>query len=92
MLGASARAAIRHKVACTSILGCVALCLAVAAYGGNRLAYHLHMRAAAEYDGAYTAPEAYQQARRRYLINSVIYGVATTAIGFGVLWWRGLPQ
>ena len=70
----------------------VALCLAVAAYGGNRLAYHLHMRAATEYDGAYTPPEAYQKARRRYIVNSVIYGIAATAIGFGVLWWRGLPQ
>ena len=70
----------------------VALCLAVAAYGGNRLAYHLHMRDAAEYDGAYTSPEVYQKARRRYVITSVIYGIVTTAMGFAVLWWRGLPQ
>ena len=70
----------------------IALCLGVAAYGGNRLAYHLHMRAAAEYDGAYTPPALYQQARRRYVITSVIYGILTTAAGFGVLWWRGLPQ
>ena len=72
--------------------GWVGLCLGVAAYGGQRLAYHLHMRSAAEYDGAYTAPAAYQQARRRYVTASVIYTIVAAIAGFGVLWWRGLPQ
>ena len=70
----------------------VAVCLCVAAYGGQRLAYHLHMRAAAEYGGAYTEPAAYQRARRRYVIASVIYTILAAAAGFAVLWWRGLPQ
>ena len=70
----------------------VGVCLVVAAYGGQRLAYHLHMRAAAEYDGAYTEPEAYRQARRRYVIASVIYTTVAAIAGFGVLWWRGLPH
>ena len=71
--------------------GWVGLCLGVAGYGGQRLAYHLHMRAAAEYDGAYTEPASYQRARRRYVIASVIYTIVGAAAGFGVLWWRGLP-
>jgi hypothetical protein len=69
----------------------IGLCLGVAAYGGQRLAYHLHMRSAAEYDGAYTEPAAYQRARRRYVIASVIYTIVAAAAGFAVLWWRGLP-
>jgi hypothetical protein len=72
--------------------GWVGLCLGFAALAGWRLAYHLHMRSADEYGGAYTAPEAYQQARRRYLVASVIYTILATGAGFAALWWRGLPR
>lgn len=72
--------------------GWVGLCLGFAALGGWRLAYHLHMRSADEYGGAYTSPDVYQRARRRYLMASVIYTIVATAAGFGVLWWRGLPR
>jgi hypothetical protein len=70
----------------------VGLCLAVAGYGGQRLAYHLHMRDAAAYDGAYTSSEKYRRAWRRYVIASVIYTPIAAAAGYAVLWWRGLPQ
>ena len=69
----------------------VALCLAVAAVAGWRLAYHLHMRAADEYEGAYTAADAYLRATRRYRVAAVIYAILSAAAGFGILWWRGLP-
>ena len=69
----------------------VGICLAFAALAGWRLAYHLHMRAADEYGGAYTDPGAYRRAARRYWILAVPYTVLATAAGFGILWWRGLP-
>jgi hypothetical protein len=69
----------------------VAICLALAAMAGWRLAYHLHMRAADEYGGAYTSPDAYKRAAQRYWIAAVIYTALTTAGGFAILWWRGLP-
>ena len=69
----------------------VGLCLGLAAAAGWRLAYHLHMREADEYDGAYTAPDAYQRAARRYWIAAPIYAVLAAAGGFAILWWRGLP-
>jgi hypothetical protein len=59
--------------------------LAFPALAGWRLAYHLHMRSADEYDGAYTDPEAYRRARRRYWLFTPLYAVAATAIGIGVL-------
>ena len=49
------------------------------------------MRAADEYDGAYTSPDAYKRAARRYWIAAPLYSLLTTAAGFGILWWRGLP-
>ena len=69
----------------------VAVCLALAALAGWRLAYHLHMRDADEYDGAYTPNDAYRRAARRYQLAAVTYAIAAAALGFGVLWWRGLP-
>lgn len=69
----------------------VAVCLLFAAVAGWRRAYHLHMRAGDEYDGAYTSPDAYKRAARRYWIAAPIYILLSTAAGFGILWWRGLP-
>lgn len=64
----------------------------LAALVGWRLAYHLHMRDADEYGGAYTAPDVYQRAARRYRILAMIYTILATAVGFCILWWRGLPS
>ena len=69
----------------------VAICLLLAALVGWRLAYDLHLREADEYGGAYTALDVYQRAARRYRILAVIYTVLATAVGFCILWWRGLP-
>mgnify|MGYP006198840347 FL=1 len=67
------------------------VCLALAALAGWRLAYHLHMRHADEYDGAYTPNDAYRRAAKRYRIAAVIYTIVAAAAGYAVLWWRGLP-
>jgi hypothetical protein len=67
-----------------------ALSLIVAAAAGWRLAYHLHLREADEYGGAYTSADAYQRALRRYRIAAAVYGVLAVAAGFAVLRWRGL--
>ena len=67
------------------------ICLALAALVGWRLAYDLHMRDADEYGGAYTPPDVHRRAARRYRILAMAYTVFTTAAGFAVLWWRGLP-
>lgn len=69
----------------------VGIGLVLAALAGWRLAYHLHMRDADEYGGAYTAPDAYRRAARRYWLLAVLYTVLAMAAGFGILWWRGLP-
>jgi hypothetical protein len=69
----------------------VAVCVALAAAVGWRLAYHLHMRDADEYGGAYGTPEEYQRALRRYRMLALVYAVAAAAVGFGIVWWRGLP-
>lgn len=69
----------------------VAVCLLFAAVAGWRLAYYLHLRAADEYDGAYTSPDAYKRAARRYWIAAPIYSLLAAAVGFAILWWRGLP-
>ena len=69
----------------------VGVCLLLAASAGWRLAYHLHMRAADEYDGAYTSRDVYRQAARRYWVLAPVYALLAAAAGFGVLWWRGLP-
>lgn len=71
--------------------GWVAICLAFAALAGWRLAYHLHLRDADEYGGAYTEPGAYRRALRRYRILAPTYALVAIAVGFGILWWRGLP-
>jgi len=69
----------------------VAICLTLAALVGWRLAYHLHMRDADEYGGAYTAPDVYRRAARRYRILATVYTILATSVGFSILWWRGLP-
>ena len=69
----------------------VAICLVLAALVGWRLAYNLHMRDADEYGGGYTPLDVYRRAVRRYRVLAVMYTVLTTAVGFGILWWRGLP-
>jgi hypothetical protein len=71
--------------------GWVAICLVLAGLAGWRLAYNLHMRAADEYGGAYTPPDVYWRAVRRYRVLAVVYTVLTTTVGFSILWWRGLP-
>jgi hypothetical protein len=67
------------------------VCLALAAMAGWRLAYHMHLRDAHEYGGAYTPNDAYRRAAKRYRVAAVIYTIVAAAAGFGVLWWRGLP-
>ena len=69
----------------------VAICLVLAALVGWRLAYNLHMWDADEYGGAYTEPDVYRRAARRYRVLAVVYTVLTAAVGFSILWWRGLP-
>jgi hypothetical protein len=69
----------------------VAICLVLSALVGWRLAYNLHMWDADEYGGAYTEPDVYRRAARRYRVLAVVYTVLTAAVGFSILWWRGLP-
>lgn len=68
----------------------VAVCLWLAALVGWRLAYHLHLRQADNYGGAYTAPQRYRSAKLRYWVFAVLYTLITTGAGFAVLHWRGL--
>jgi len=49
------------------------------------------MRDADEYGGAYTPPDVYRRAARRYWCLAVVYAILTTTVGYGILWWRGLP-
>lgn len=69
----------------------VAICLVFAALAGWRLAYHLHMWDADEYGGSYTEPDVYRRAEGRYRVLAMVYTVLAVAVGFGILWWRGLP-
>ena len=69
----------------------VGICLFLAAVIGWRLAYYFHMYDADDYGGAYTPPDLYRRASRRYWIAAPIYAVLTLAAGFCILWWRGLP-
>ena len=69
----------------------VGTCMILAAAVGWRLAYYVHMYDADNYGGAYTPPEAYRRASRRYWIALPFYSALTAIAGFGVLWWRGLP-
>lgn len=68
----------------------VALCLGFAALAGWRLAYHLHLRHADGYGGAYTSPEIYRRAVLRYWFFSLLYTAITSGAGFAVLRWRSL--
>lgn len=67
------------------------ICMALAAAIGWRIAYYVHMYDADDYGGAYTPPDVYQRASRRYWVAVPFYALLTAAAGFGVLWWRGLP-
>jgi hypothetical protein len=69
----------------------VALCLGLAALAGWRLAYHLHMWDADEYGGAYTPPDEYRRARRRYRALAGVYVAGAAGIGLAIVRWRGLP-
>ena len=69
----------------------VSVALGFAALAGWRLAYHLHLRDADEYDGAYTEPDAYRRAQRRDWLLAPFYALAAAVVGFGILWWRGIP-
>jgi hypothetical protein len=52
----------------------VPLATALGVILGCRLAYHLHMRRADAYDGAYTDPAKFRGARIRYTTMCVLYG------------------
>jgi hypothetical protein len=69
----------------------VVVCLLFAAAVGWRLAYYIHRYMADDYGGAYTPPDVYRRASRRYRIAAPIYAILTATAGFGILWWRGLP-
>ena len=69
----------------------VAGCVMLAALAGWRLAYNLHMRNADEYGGGYTPPDVYRRAARRYWALAPVYAILAGAMGFGIVWWRGLP-
>jgi hypothetical protein len=69
----------------------VAIFLVFAALAGWRLAYHLHTWDADEYGGSYTEPDVYRRAKGRYRVLAMVYTVLTAAVGFGLLWWCGLP-
>lgn len=66
------------------------LCLVIAAVFGCRVAYHLHMRRADAYGGAYTRPEVVGAARRRYLVMCVIYSVAAVYLAHLAVEAKGL--
>lgn len=66
----------------------VVLCLAIAALIGWRVAYHLYMRGADEYGGAYTSPEKYALALRTYRLRALAYAAVAAVVASGVLWWR----
>jgi len=68
----------------------VILSLLVAGIFGCRLAYHVHMRSADAYEGAYTDPAAFRRARRRYLIACVVYSVTAVYVAHLILEARGL--
>ena len=67
------------------------VCLLLAAAVGWRLAYYFHLHKFDDYGGAYTPPDVYRRASRRYWIAAPIYAILTAVAGFGILWWRGLP-
>lgn len=63
--------------------------LVVAAMFGCRLAYHLHMRKADGYGGAYTDPDKYRTARTRYWIACVVYGAIAVFLAHLAMEARG---
>src|SRR5262245_34735631 len=69
----------------------VGICLLLASAIGWRMAYYIYMYSADDYGGAYTPREVYRRASRRYRIAAPIYAVLSTLVGFGILWWHGLP-
>jgi hypothetical protein len=69
----------------------VLLCMILAAAVGWRLAYYFHLYGVDDYGGAYTPPDIYRRANRRYWILAPIYATITMIVGLGILWRRGLP-
>ena len=66
------------------------LCLVIAAVFGCRLAYHLHMRKADDYGGAYTRPEVFRRARLTYLAACVVYAAVAVYLAHLAVEARGL--
>lgn len=56
------------------------LALTIAAFFGCKVAYHLHMRSADAYGGAYTNPQRLRRARARYLIACVVYAAVAVVL------------
>ena len=69
----------------------VAICLALAALIGWRVAFGRHMWHATEYDGAYTPNDAFNRAQRRYRIAAPIYALVAVCAAYALFRWRGLP-
>lgn len=69
--------------------GRAAVCLILAAACGWRLAYHLHMREADEYGGAYTSEVELAKSRGRYRALSAVYAAVFVAATVLVLHSRG---
>lgn len=65
------------------------LALLVAGLFGCKLAYHMHMRAADNYGGAYTDPAAHRRARIHYLTACVAYSVVAVYLAHLALEARG---
>ena len=57
--------------------------IVIGAFFGCGVAYHLHMRHADAYDGAYTNSDTRKRARTRYLVACVVYG----AVGAWLAHW-----
>lgn len=66
------------------------LCLVIAGAFGCRVAYHLHMRRADDYGGAYTRPEVYRRTRLTYLGLCVVYAVVAVYLAHLAVEARGL--
>lgn|SRR5574341_727227 len=64
----------------------VAASVAFAGLAGWRLGYYLHFWDADEYDGAYTRPDEYRRARRRYFAFGALYALVAMAVVSVVIW------
>ena len=64
--------------------------LLVAAVFGCKLSYHLHMRSADNYGGAYTDPEFYRRAKIRYAVMCVVYAIIAVYLAHLAIEARGL--